>query len=87
MLASQAEEAGSTPVSCFAKSFLRKQLTKTDNSYNIIKSDEDSICDSGVVGNARPCQGRDRGFEPRLSLSHTKFAGILEKELRIFLIL
>ena len=25
--------------------------------------------DSGVVGNARPCQGRDRGFEPRLSLS------------------
>ena len=25
-------------------------------------------CDSGVVGNARPCQGRDRGFEPRLSL-------------------
>ena len=26
-------------------------------------------CDSGVVGNARPCQGRDRGFEPRLSLS------------------
>ena len=28
-------------------------------------------CDSGVVGNARPCQGRDRGFEPRLSLSRT----------------
>ena len=27
-------------------------------------------CDSGVVGNARPCQGRDRGFEPRLSLFH-----------------
>lgn len=27
-----------------------------------------TICDSGVVGNARPCQGRDRGFEPRLSL-------------------
>ena len=26
------------------------------------------LCDSGVVGNARPCQGRDRGFEPRLSL-------------------
>ena len=25
-------------------------------------------CDSGVVGNARPWQGRDRGFEPRLSL-------------------
>ena len=29
-------------------------------------------CDSGVVGNARPCQGRDRGFEPRLSLFATK---------------
>ena len=27
-----------------------------------------ALCDSGVVGNARPCQGRDRGFEPRLSL-------------------
>ena len=34
-----------------------------------IKSSEDYyIRDSGVVGNARPCQGRDRGFEPRLSL-------------------
>ena len=29
-------------------------------------------CDSGVVGNARPCQGRDRGFEPRLSLFFNK---------------
>ena len=29
-------------------------------------------CDSGVVGNARPCQGRDRGFEPRLSLFQQK---------------
>ena len=29
-------------------------------------------CDSGVVGNARPCQGRDRGFESRLSLSDIK---------------
>ena len=29
-------------------------------------------CDSGVVGNARPCQGRDRGFEPRLSLLFNK---------------
>ena len=28
----------------------------------------DGICDSGVVGNARPCQGRDRGFGPLLSL-------------------
>ncbi len=31
-----------------------------------------NICDSGVVGNARPCQGRDRGFEPRLSLLQTR---------------
>lgn len=30
-----------------------------------------ALCDSGVVGNARPCQGRDRGFEPRLSLLRT----------------
>ena len=30
-----------------------------------------ALCDSGVVGNARPCQGRDRGFEPRLSLLGT----------------
>ena len=25
-------------------------------------------CDSGSVGRVRPCQGRGRGFEPRLSL-------------------
>ena len=31
--------------------------------------------DSGVVGNARPCQGRDRGFEPRLSLSYEHLKG------------
>ena len=43
-------------------------------------------CDSGVVGNARPCQGRDRGFEPRLSLAgHPKgcpflLSGIVRKE-------
>ena len=36
---------------------------------NMLKvSRQNNICDSGVVGNARPCQGRDRGFEPRLSL-------------------
>ncbi len=33
--------------------------------------EQDIKCDSGVVGNARPCQGRDRGFEPRLSLRKT----------------
>ena len=32
------------------------------------QSTELNKCDCGVVGNARPCQGRDRGFEPRLSL-------------------
>ena len=38
----------------------------TDLQYSIkVGCDK---CDSGVVGNARPCQGRDRGFEPRLSL-------------------
>ena len=26
------------------------------------------ICDSGSAGRVRPCQGRGRGFEPRLSL-------------------
>ena len=26
------------------------------------------ICDSSLVGKAPPCQGGDRGFEPRLSL-------------------
>ena len=27
------------------------------------------ICDSSLVGKAPPCQGGDRGFEPRLSLA------------------
>lgn len=26
------------------------------------------LCESSSVGRARPCQGRGRGFEPRLSL-------------------
>ena len=29
------------------------------------------ICDSSLVGKAPPCQGGDRGFEPRLSLFET----------------
>lgn len=29
-------------------------------------------CDSGSVGGARPCQGRGRGFESRLSLEDYK---------------
>ena len=36
-----------------------------------------ALCDSGVVGNARPCQGRDRGFEPRLSLCRPDSSGDL----------
>ena len=45
-------------------------LTSKSSSDNISFVRENSLmkCDSGVVGNARPCQGRDRGFEPRLSL-------------------
>ena len=30
------------------------------------------ICDSGSVGGVRPCQGRGRGFESRLSLSRKR---------------
>ena len=29
----------------------------------------DTTCDSGSVGGVRPCQGRGRGFESRLSLN------------------
>ena len=46
-------------------------LTYFSDWYNItiaVAQATLDICDSGVVGNARPCQGRDRGFEPRLSL-------------------
>ena len=38
------------------------------NTCSTQESTQLNTCDSGVVGNARPCQGRDRGFEPRLSL-------------------
>ena len=38
------------------------------NTCSTQESTQLNKCDSGVVGNARPCQGRDRGFEPRLSL-------------------
>ena len=38
------------------------------NTCSTQESTQPNTCDSGVVGNARPCQGRDRGFEPRLSL-------------------
>ena len=39
------------------------------------KTVDSNKCDSGVVGNARPCQGRDRGFEPRLSLWGSDLVG------------
>ena len=53
---------------------LKKLLTFWFKYGILIKSltDSDKKCDSGVVGNARPCQGRDRGFEPRLSLSKAR---------------
>lgn len=41
-------------------------------------------CDSGVVGNARPCQGRDRGFEPRLSLLCNHCNPLIDKGLQFF---
>ncbi len=49
----------------------KNMLTKIkfeSNIYFAVAKATLHICDSGVVGNARPCQGRDRGFEPRLSL-------------------
>ncbi len=42
-----------------------KEIENNPDCHEFISQEE---CDSGVVGNARPCQGRDRGFEPRLSL-------------------
>ena len=35
--------------------------------YFVLK--KNCVCDSGSAGRVRPCQGRGRGFEPRLSLS------------------
>ena len=43
-------------------------IDKKDRLRYTISCVKRRTCDSGVVGNARPCQGRDRGFEPRLSL-------------------
>ena len=45
---------------------IRYYNTCASEQHKALRNDK---CDSGVVGNARPCQGRDRGFEPRLSLS------------------
>ena len=48
----------------FMRSVGRDLKKSTDPVVNIEKTLDDS-----VKKNARPCQGRDRGFEPRLSLS------------------
>ena len=67
------------PVVCGCSSMVEHQPSKLDTwvrfpspafgyGADILLSIRSHICDSGVVGNARPCQGRDRGFEPRLSL-------------------
>ena len=43
------------------------------------------ICDSGSVGGVRPCQGRGRGFESRLSLLILIFMRIFwNQEIRFF---
>jgi hypothetical protein len=50
---------------CGCSSMVEHQPSKLDTW---VRFPSPAVCDSGVVGNARPCQGRDRGFEPRLSL-------------------
>ena len=66
------------PVICGCSSMVEHQPSKLDTWVRFPSPASDAIlhplhiCDSGVVGNARPCQGRDRGFEPRLSLSLIK---------------
>ena len=35
---------------------------------HFVPSEQKTLSDSGSVGRVRPCQGRGRGFEPRLSL-------------------
>ena len=59
------------------------QMKQNPVRYNmsLMNSSRHNWCDSGVVGNARPCQGRDRGFEPRLSLSSK---GILKNQNSFF---
>ena len=37
------------------------------------KSDSINYCENSSVGRARPCQGRGRGFESRLSLNKAKY--------------
>ena len=52
----------------FEKIVIFSLTQKSYYSIILLVFDRYILCDSGVVGNARPCQGRDRGFEPRLSL-------------------
>lgn len=68
----------------FEKIVIFSLTQKSYYSIILLVFDRYILCDSGVVGNARPCQGRDRGFEPRLSLS---FFGNGDLYLRYFFIL
>ena len=57
---------------CGCSSMVEHQPSKLDTW---VRFPSPALCDSGVVGNARPCQGRDRGFEPRLSLFQLNICG------------
>ncbi len=53
------------------KKILKKVLTDTETYsilYFVLERYFNTICASGSVGGARPCQGRGRGFESRLAL-------------------
>ena len=53
------------------KIFCKNVLTNNHYSFNItiaVAKATLHLCDSSLVGKAPPCQGGDRGFEPRLSL-------------------
>ena len=43
-------------------------------------------CESSSVGRARPCQGRGRGFESRLSLENKKASIMLAFSINCFLL-
>ena len=48
--------------------FLKKLLTESKSWCIISLVFSRTVCASGSVGGARPCQGRGRGFESRLAL-------------------
>ena len=58
---------------CGCSSVVEHQPSKLDMW---VRFPSPALCASGSVGGARPCQGRDRGFESRLALflfKQTKF--------------